>query len=61
LDELGVEIKGKIAIMRYGGPFRGLKVKNAEQFGAVGAIIYSDPGDDGNITAANGYDHYPSM
>ncbi|CAG9940948.1 unnamed protein product [Clonostachys rosea f. rosea IK726] len=60
LDELGVEIKGKIAIMRYGGPFRGLKVKNAEQFGAVGAIIYSDPGDDGNITAANGYDHYPN-
>lgn len=47
--------------MRYGGSYRGLKVKNAQDFGAVGAIIYSDPGDDGDITVANGYKHYPGM
>jgi N-acetylated-alpha-linked acidic dipeptidase len=33
--------------MRYGKIFRGLKVGIAESFGCVGAIIYSDPADDG--------------
>lgn len=47
LDDLGVSVKGKIVITRYGGNFRGVKVYIAQQRGAAGVIIYSDPGDDG--------------
>lgn len=43
----GIDLKGKIAMVRYGGNFRGLKVKAAQDAGAAGVIIYSDPGDDG--------------
>ncbi|OTB06732.1 hypothetical protein M426DRAFT_72190 [Hypoxylon sp. CI-4A] len=59
LVELGVPLEGKIAIAKYGGPFRGLKVKNAQEKGMIGAIIFTDPGDDGDITEANGYAAYP--
>ena len=47
LREMGVDVKGKIVIVRYGMNFRGVKPFVAEQFGAVGVIIYSDPWDDG--------------
>jgi N-acetylated-alpha-linked acidic dipeptidase len=47
LAELGVSLKGKIALVRYGGDFRGVKVYLAQQFGARGVLIYSDPSDDG--------------
>ena len=47
LKRVGVDVKGKIAIARYGNSFRGVKAKVAEQHGAVGLIIYSDPADDG--------------
>ena len=47
LKKLGVDVKGKIAIARYGNSFRGVKAKVAEDRGAVGLIIYSDPADDG--------------
>lgn len=47
LARMGVSVKGKIAIARYGGGWRGLKPKLAQEHGAVGAIIYSDPRDDG--------------
>ncbi len=47
LQEMGVEVKGKIVIVRYGMNFRGVKPYVAEQFGAAGVIIYSDPWDDG--------------
>ena len=47
LDRLGVSVAGKIVIVRYGGSFRGVKVHVAEQHGAKGVIIYSDPEDDG--------------
>ncbi len=47
LKKVGVEVKGKIAIARYGNSFRGVKAKVAEDNGAVGLIIYSDPADDG--------------
>ena len=40
-------MKGKIVIARYGGGWRGLKPKLAQEHGAVGCIIYSDPADDG--------------
>ncbi|KAF7556010.1 hypothetical protein G7Z17_g1750 [Cylindrodendrum hubeiense] len=59
LVELGIDIKGKIALIQYGGLFRGLKVKNAQDHGAIAAIIFTDPIGDGNITVANGYESYP--
>ena len=55
----GISLKGKIALVKYGGIFRGLKVKRAQELGMVGTIIYGDPGDDGEITEANGYETYP--
>jgi N-acetylated-alpha-linked acidic dipeptidase len=59
LRELGVELASRIIFCRYGGPFRGLKVKNAQSYGMVGALIYTDIKDDGNITTLNGYAAYP--
>ena len=47
LAELGISVKGKIAIVRYGGNFRGVKAYIAQQNGAAGMLIYSDPADDG--------------
>lgn len=42
-----VDLHGKIVIVRYGSNFRGVKVYIAEQRGAAGVLIYSDPQDDG--------------
>ncbi|MGH6988237.1 MAG: PA domain-containing protein, partial [Caulobacteraceae bacterium] len=50
LRRLGVSVKGKIAIVRYGAGWRGLKPRLAYEHGAVGCIIYSDPADDGYAT-----------
>src|SRR5215472_14338864 len=47
LEQFGISVKGKIVITRYGEGWRGLKVKLAQDHGAVGALIYSDPADDG--------------
>ena len=47
LERLGVSVKGKIAIARYGSVWRGLKPKLAQDHGAIGCIMYSDPADDG--------------
>lgn len=47
LDALGISVKGAIVIARYGKVWRGLKPKLAAEHGAVGALIYSDPKDDG--------------
>lgn len=47
LKTLGVSVKGKIVIARYGGNFRGYKAKYAEENGAAGLIIFTDPGDSG--------------
>jgi N-acetylated-alpha-linked acidic dipeptidase len=47
LKKLGVDVKGKIVIVRYGNSFRGVKAKVAQDNGAIGCIIYSDPADDG--------------
>jgi len=43
----GVDVKGKIAIAKYGQTWRGIKPKLAGEKGAIGTIIYSDPADDG--------------
>ncbi len=42
-----ISVRGKIVIVRYGDNFRGAKVFLAQQQGAAGVIIYSDPADDG--------------
>ncbi|WP_421807639.1 M28 family peptidase [Flagellimonas sp.] len=47
LAEMGVDVKGKIVIARYGRNFRGYKAKFAEQYGAAGLIMYTDPADSG--------------
>jgi N-acetylated-alpha-linked acidic dipeptidase len=47
LDKIGIDVKGKVVLVRYGGNFRGLKVYNAQKRGAAGILIFSDPADDG--------------
>ena len=47
LDAMGISVKGKIVIAKYGGSWRGIKPKVAAEHGAIGCIIYSDPEDDG--------------
>ncbi|HEY0994489.1 MAG TPA: M20/M25/M40 family metallo-hydrolase [Gemmatimonadaceae bacterium] len=47
LDSLGVSVKGRIAVARYGRSFRGIKAREAEKRGARALIMYSDPADDG--------------
>jgi N-acetylated-alpha-linked acidic dipeptidase len=47
LERRGISVKGAIVIARYGGSWRGIKPKVAYEHGAVGALIYSDPKDDG--------------
>ncbi|MEO8430442.1 MAG: transferrin receptor-like dimerization domain-containing protein [Acidobacteriota bacterium] len=47
LERLGIDVRGKIVIARYGGSWRGIKPKVAAEKGAVGCLIYSDPKDDG--------------
>ncbi|CEP11414.1 hypothetical protein [Parasitella parasitica] len=53
LKDQGINLNGTIALMRYGGNFRGLKVRAAETFGCAGALIYSDPIDDGPLNKDN--------
>jgi N-acetylated-alpha-linked acidic dipeptidase len=59
LVKANVSLEGKIALARYGGIFRGLKVKRAQELGMIGTVIFTDPGDDGKITEENGYTAYP--
>jgi N-acetylated-alpha-linked acidic dipeptidase len=47
LAEMKVDVRGKIVITRYGQNFRGVKAYVAQERGAAGLIIYSDPIDDG--------------
>jgi N-acetylated-alpha-linked acidic dipeptidase len=55
LERMGVSVKGKIVIAKYGGSWRGIKPKVAYEHGAIGCIIYSDPEDDGYMAG----DVYP--
>src|SRR4051794_38162219 len=55
LEQRGISVKGKIVIARYGGGWRGLKPKLAQEHGAIGCLIYSDPADD----SYGGGDVYP--
>ncbi|HZD31886.1 MAG TPA: PA domain-containing protein, partial [Candidatus Angelobacter sp.] len=55
LKDMGVDLRGKIAVVRYGMNFRGVKPFVATEYGCVGVIIYSDPWDDGYFKG----DKYP--
>jgi N-acetylated-alpha-linked acidic dipeptidase len=59
LTSQGISLKDKIVLVKYGKVFRGLKVEKAQELGAIGVVIYSDPGDDGETTEKNGYKPYP--
>lgn len=59
LVKANVSLEGKIAVVKYGHVFRGLKVKRAQELGMIGCVIYTDPQEDGDITEANGYKPYP--
>jgi N-acetylated-alpha-linked acidic dipeptidase len=54
----GIDVTGKIVLVRYSMPYsyRGFKALTAEQHGAAGILIYSDPADDGFRKGAT----YPS-
>ena len=47
LEKRGIDVRGKIALSRYGGSWRGIKPKVAAERGAIACLIYSDPRDDG--------------
>ena len=49
LDSLGLSVRGRIAVARYGRSFRGIKAREAERNGAVALLIYSDPQSDGFV------------
>ena len=55
LDSLGLSVRGRIAVARYGGSFRGIKAREAEKHGAIALLIYSDPQADGYVAG----DVYP--
>jgi len=47
LEQMKVDVRGKIVLVRYGQNFRGVKAFLAQERGAAGLLIYSDPADDG--------------
>ncbi|MEE8077712.1 MAG: PA domain-containing protein, partial [Pseudomonadales bacterium] len=47
LERYGIDVTGKIVIAKYGKSWRGIKPKLAGEHGAIGALLYSDPADDG--------------
>ena len=55
LEDMHISVAGKMVVVRYGMNFRGVKVYLAQQRGAAGVIIYSDPADDGYFQG----DKYP--
>lgn len=59
LQSKGLNFTGKVVLVKYGGVFRGLKVKAAQEAGAAACIIFTDPGDDGDIQETKGHKAYP--
>ena len=59
LLEADIDLKGKIALVKYGNVFRGLKVKRAQELGMTGVVMYSDPGDDG-VKSFDPEEQYPN-
>lgn len=70
LVHAGISLKGKIAIMKtaqvtpyvkknHMDVFRGAQIRNAQDMGIVGVIVYADPETDGNMTPDEGHKAYP--
>ncbi len=55
LQQMKIDVRGKIVIVRYGSNYRGVKALLAQQFGAAGLLLYSDPLEDGYFKG----DSYP--
>jgi len=55
----GHNLTGAVVLVRYGKVFRGLKIKAAQEVGAIGCLIYLDPRDNGAVTVENGYKFWP--
>src|SRR5881227_3476102 len=55
LEDLKIDVRGKIVLVRYGENYRGVKSFVAQEHGAAGVLIYSDPMDDGYFKG----DKYP--
>ena len=53
LKQMGIDVRGKVVIARYGQNFRGVKALTAQEAGAAALIIYSDPIDDGYFRATH--------
>ncbi len=49
LERSGIDVRGKIVLSRYGRAFRAVKVIVAQENGAAGVLLYSDPADDGYL------------
>jgi N-acetylated-alpha-linked acidic dipeptidase len=47
LAAAGIDVRGKVAVARYGRSYRGIKARLAEDHGALALVLYSDPIDDG--------------
>ncbi|MDZ7288974.1 MAG: M28 family metallopeptidase [candidate division KSB1 bacterium] len=47
LETLGISVRDRIVLVRYGRSYRGIKVRVAEEHKARAVLIYSDPADDG--------------
>jgi N-acetylated-alpha-linked acidic dipeptidase len=47
LDSLGIDVRGRVVVVRYGRSFRGIKAREAERHGAAALLLYSDPWEDG--------------
>jgi hypothetical protein len=49
LRKQGIDVKGKIVLVRYSNPYsyRGFKALSAERAGATAVLVYSDPAEDG--------------
>eukprot|EP00899_Mesostigma_viride_P029609 jgi/Mesvir1/9833/Mv14236-RA.1 len=54
LRQQGVELKGYLALVRYGKIFRGDKVRNAAAEGMVGCLVFSDDVSEGRGRYPNG-------
>ncbi|KZP07972.1 Zn-dependent exopeptidase [Athelia psychrophila] len=59
LEREGVSVQGKVVLARYGGNYRGMKVKAASDANASAIILFSSPAEDGLVTVAAGYAPYP--
>jgi N-acetylated-alpha-linked acidic dipeptidase len=49
LENLGIDVRGKIVLTRYGQGYRGGKSLEAERRGAAAILFYSDPEQDGYV------------